>query len=88
MTKPLPPKIRVSCVIGPRTQEGAVAGIGLLAVFCVGLICAHPGVGQTERDQFFEADGIRIRYQVWGEGPRVVLLHGLRDSLETWQRAG
>jgi pimeloyl-ACP methyl ester carboxylesterase len=65
-----------------------MAGLGWRALFCVGLFCARLVGGQAGQDQFFEAGGIRIRYQVSGEGPLVILIHGLRGTLESWQRTG
>jgi pimeloyl-ACP methyl ester carboxylesterase len=45
-------------------------------------------LGQTGQDKFFESNGIRIRYQITGEGVPVILLHGLGGTLESWQRVG
>lgn len=33
-------------------------------------------------------DGVRIHYEVEGEGPPLVLQHGLLSSLESWRRRG
>ena len=38
-----------------------MASFGRVGVFCVCLLCARPGAGQTGRDQFFESDGVRMR---------------------------
>jgi len=37
---------------------------------------------------FVTNDGIRIHYDVEGEGPPLVLMHGLAQSLVTWRRRG
>ncbi len=40
-------------------------------------------------DQFFDADGVRIRYVVQGEGEPVLLIHGFMVSVETqWYQSG
>jgi pimeloyl-ACP methyl ester carboxylesterase len=39
----------------------------------------------TYEDHYVEVDGSRIRYWVEGEGPAVVLVHGLACSAEFWQ---
>lgn len=36
---------------------------------------------QEVQDQFFETDGITIRYQIAGEGPPVILLHGYMSNI-------
>jgi len=39
----------------------------------------------TYDDRYVEVGGKRIRYWMQGEGPAVVLLHGLSNSVEFWQ---
>jgi pimeloyl-ACP methyl ester carboxylesterase len=39
----------------------------------------------TYKDHYVEVDGRRVRYWVEGEGPVVVLVHGLACSAEFWQ---
>ena len=34
--------------------------------------------------QFLPAMGMRVHYRLTGEGPTIVLLHGLSSSLHTW----
>ncbi len=44
---------------------------------------------QTEKDRFFESNGVPIRYVVKGSGQPVVLLHGFTRSIETaWVHYG
>lgn len=43
---------------------------------------------RTTHHEFLESDGIRLRYQVSGRGPAVVLLHGFGEALDTWNQAG
>lgn len=45
---------------------------------------ARPGNAQEGSDQFFDSDGVRIRYTVSGQGPPVLLLHGFGGSLDDW----
>ena len=35
-------------------------------------------------DQFFDADGFVTRYRIEHSGPKVVLIHGVGSSLESW----
>lgn len=35
-----------------------------------------------------KSQGVRIHYQLEGEGPPVVLQHGFTDSLESWYELG
>lgn len=65
-----------------------MASFGWLALVCAGLLCVRPGSGQTERDQYFESDGVRIHYQADGAGPVVVLIHGFGGTVESWHRTG
>ena len=40
------------------------------------------------QDQFFDSQGVRIRYVVQGQGDPVVLIHGNGGRLESWVDAG
>jgi len=41
------------------------------------------------QDQFFDSNGVRIRYVDQGSGPPVVLIHGFSGSLESgWVETG
>jgi pimeloyl-ACP methyl ester carboxylesterase len=59
-----------------------------LALFAAGCLSYHqrplgegrPGVNIAD------IDGVGLRYQVHGQGPAVVMLHGFGSSLETWFR--
>jgi poly(3-hydroxyalkanoate) depolymerase len=35
-------------------------------------------------DEFFEVDGLRVRFRVTGEGPPLLLIQGIGASLELW----
>jgi pimeloyl-ACP methyl ester carboxylesterase len=37
---------------------------------------------------YVDNDGIRIHYQVEGDGPPLVMQHGYTDSIETWYELG
>lgn len=63
-------------------RAGSVAALG---VWLLGATC---GLAQSGRDRFFDSDGVRLRYQVTGQGPPVVLLHGFGETLERWEAAG
>jgi pimeloyl-ACP methyl ester carboxylesterase len=79
-----------------------LAGIAaLLLVIYIGSIVyaywpAEPGVPATELagadDRFIDADGIRLRYQAWGQPvprqPTLVLIHGFANSVQTFRDLG
>jgi pimeloyl-ACP methyl ester carboxylesterase len=46
------------------------------------IVLAAPLLGQ---DQYFDSDGVRIRYVVEGTGEPIVLVHGFGGSLEAWR---
>jgi pimeloyl-ACP methyl ester carboxylesterase len=61
-----------------------------IALMCALFVSAHCGVASTPNGQhrFFDSDGVRLRYQVSGQGPPVVLIHGFGETLERWETAG
>ena len=63
-----------------------IVNIGLLVVIWACLSSVECALGQSTPDRFFHSDGTRIRYQVSGQGPAVVLLHGFGENLEGWHR--
>lgn len=71
------------------------AGIGIACAAVVLSGCQVLGVPGTEltaleerytdeHSRFLVADGIRVHVRAEGEGPAVLLLHGLMDSLHVW----
>jgi pimeloyl-ACP methyl ester carboxylesterase len=57
--------------------------LGLFALHCVTLASV------SADDQFFDSNGVRIRYVDQGSGPPVVLIHGFSGSLDTgWVETG
>src|SRR5262245_33844576 len=57
--------------------------LGLFALHCITLARV------SADDQFFDANGVRIRYVDQGSGPPVVLIHGFSGSLDTgWVETG
>ncbi len=58
----------------------------LLALFALHLFALDRVSAQ---DQFFDSNGVRIRYVDQGSGPPVVLIHGFSGSLDTgWVETG
>jgi pimeloyl-ACP methyl ester carboxylesterase len=56
-------------------------GLVVLHLFALDLMSAE--------DQFFDSNGVRIRYVEQGSGPPVVLLHGLSGNLDaSWVETG
>jgi pimeloyl-ACP methyl ester carboxylesterase len=48
-----------------------------------------PAVAQSAQDaQFFDSDGVQIRYVDKGEGEPVLLIHGFTSRLEFWDTTG
>ncbi len=61
-----------------------IAALGLLSSGCLAF---HSGAlpGEPKDAHFMTLEGARVRYQVEGKGPAVVLLHGFAASLKTWK---
>ena len=57
-----------------------------IVIICVCLFSCQCAQGESTQDRFLDSNGAHIRYQVWGQGPAVILLHGFGETLETWQR--
>src|SRR3712207_504342 len=58
----------------------------LLSLFAFQLVALDRVSAQ---DQFFDSNGMRIRYVEQGSGPPVVLIHGFSGSLDTgWVETG
>ena len=57
-----------------------------VCVIAVGVLLNHPARGSGQ--EFFESQGVQIRYVDEGAGEPVVLVHGYTGSLERWSRAG
>jgi len=44
---------------------------------------------QTATDEWFDSDGVKIHYQVWGNGDPIVLVHGFTASIDNnWVQPG
>lgn len=52
--------------------------------------CKGQTAGSAEsslsQDLYFVSNGVKLRYQVWGQGKPVVLIHGFGERLERWHR--
>jgi pimeloyl-ACP methyl ester carboxylesterase len=61
-----------------------------IALMCALFVSAHCGLASApnREDHFFDSDGVPLRYQVTGQGPPVVLIHGFGETLERWETAG
>ena len=52
-------------------------------------VASSPALGQERQDQFFDSDGVRIRYIEQGAGEPVVLVHGYMGTAEaSWVVTG
>ena len=61
-----------------------IAALGLLSSGCLAFH-SGPLPGEPTDARFTHLEGARVRYQVAGQGPAVVLLHGFAASLNTWK---
>lgn len=61
--------------------------VGRLLTTWACLVSVQCALGQSAQDRFLDSNGVRIRYQVWGQGSPVVLIHGFGETLEIWHRA-
>jgi pimeloyl-ACP methyl ester carboxylesterase len=72
-----------------KTQEFQIMRriVPVLAL-CACFLLAHCGPNKRHEDRSFDSNGVRIRYQINGQGPPVVLIHGFGETLERWHSAG
>lgn len=52
------------------------------------LVCFAAVPAAAAEDNYFDANGVKIRYIEQGKGEPVILLHGGTSNLETWVSAG
>ncbi len=69
-----------------RVSRRLVVVVALLWISVWG---ARAGAAEKVVDQFFDSKGVKIRYQVQGEGEPLILLHGFTASIEgQWEAPG
>jgi pimeloyl-ACP methyl ester carboxylesterase len=72
-----------------RLRAALTLGLALLAtLFAAAPIFAGADDAAAAPDEFFDSDGVKIHYQVWGKGDPVVLVHGFTISIDGWVRLG
>lgn len=61
----------------------------IVALICLAT-CGSRGIAEERpADQFFDSKGVKIRYQVQGQGEPLILLHGFTASIEgQWEAPG
>src|SRR5688500_9494864 len=70
------------------------ASIVLLSITLAALFAATPMLAaaadtQVAADEYFDSDGVKIHYQVWGKGDPIVLVHGFTASIDAnWVQPG
>ncbi len=70
-------------------MKTGVGTAGRLVALWACIACGYAAApGQSTQDRFLDSDGARIRFQVSGQGPPVVLIHGFGESLEIWHQRG
>jgi pimeloyl-ACP methyl ester carboxylesterase len=55
---------------------------------CVSMLCVQCSSAQPRARDAFDSNGVRILYEVSGQGMPVILLHGFGESLEKWRETG
>src|SRR5262245_24404020 len=71
-----------------RTRSSAQYGRCRAGMVLLPLFLWPAPAAQAAGDQSLDVNGLRIRYQVSGQGPPVVLLHGFGETLEVWSQHG
>ena len=61
---------------------GRFTGIAAVLVWTVTAAAQSPVAPATPPDQFFDSNGVRIRYVEQGQGPAIVLMHGYTGTLD------
>lgn len=73
-------------------QRNSRPGLVLLRVLVLLLVAAPllaAGDEAASTDQFFDSEGVKIRYRVWGQGEPIVLVHGFTASIDAnWVQPG
>ena len=68
--------------LGPRVPKGTF--LFLLAALCSALPQMATAADPPLRDAFADTNGVRLHYRIGGQGPPVILLHGLAQSGMFW----
>ncbi|OJW15299.1 alpha/beta hydrolase [Mucilaginibacter sp. 44-25] len=50
------------------------------------MVCFAAGAHQSEGSYFTDADGVKIYYEVQGEGSPVILVHGFTNNSQSWKK--
>jgi pimeloyl-ACP methyl ester carboxylesterase len=69
----------------PIIRTLLLLSVCLSAVQYAGAQAARIGESSPSQDLYFDSNGIKLRYQLTGQGPPVVLIHGFGETLERWQ---
>jgi CubicO group peptidase (beta-lactamase class C family) len=88
---PAQPTASPTMVPPPATLAPTVSVVPTATVQTPPVTPAAPGLEEQPSDVlsgFVENDGVRIHYEVQGEGPPLVLMHWLTGSLEDWRVFG
>lgn len=59
-----------------------VAGIAAMLVWAVAAAAQPTAAPSAPSDQFFDSNGVRIRFVEQGQGPAIVLMHGYTGTLD------
>ena len=68
-----------ACDLAVNIKGGAMKRAAFLLVLTVNTAFAQPA---APPDQFFDSNGVRIRYVEQGQGPAIVLMHGMTGTLD------
>ena len=74
-----------------RRSRASIAflSITLAALFAATPILAAAADAAAAPDEYFDSDGVKIHYQVWGKGDPIVLVHGFTASIDAnWVQPG
>jgi pimeloyl-ACP methyl ester carboxylesterase len=77
---------RLSATIAPLS----IAFVALIAALLAGApVLAAAADTPTATDEYFDSNGVKIHYQVWGQGDPIVLVHGFTASIDAnWVQPG
>lgn len=70
----------------PRRTLGAPSALALLAMCGCSMLDFHRGPmpGEPDAATYATVNGVRLRYELRGDGPAVVLVHGFASAIESW----
>lgn len=87
--KPLSSISFQTVLVGHQPAQRASLRLAVIVLLCLGACGTRVVAEERPVDQFFDSKGVKIRYQIQGQGEPLILLHGFTASIEgQWEAPG